>query len=41
MSISAELKDILKDNQIKGYSYYAKSKLIHLLAKRELIPEKY
>ena len=36
-----QLKKILKKHQIKGYSHYAKSKLIDLLDKRELIPEKY
>ena len=37
----AQLKEILKDNQIKVYSHYTKSKLIDLLDKRGLIPEKY
>ena len=37
----AQLKEILKENQIKGYSNYTKSKLIDLLDKRVLIPEKY
>ena len=37
----AQLKEILKENQIKGYSHYRKSKLIDLLDKRELLPEKY
>ena len=36
-----QLKEILKENQIKGYSDYTKSKLIDLLDKRWLIPEKY
>ena len=35
----AQLKEILKDNKIKGYSHYTKSKLIDLLDKRGLIPE--
>ena len=33
--------EILKDNEIRGYSHYTKSKLIDLLIKRELVPEKY
>ena len=33
--------DILKANEIRGYSHYTKSKLIDLLIKRGLIPEKY
>ena len=37
----AQLKEILKENQIKEYSHYTKSKLIDLLDKRGLIPEKY
>ena len=37
----AQLKEILKENQIKGYSHYHKLKLIDLLHKRGLIPEKY
>ena len=41
MPSSAELKEILKENQIRGSSHYAKSKLIDLLVKRGLIPEKY
>ena len=41
ISTSVELNEILKDNQIKRYSHYTKSKLIYLLAKRGLIPEKY
>ena len=36
-----QLKEILKENQITGYSNYTKSKLIDLLDKRGLIPEKY
>ena len=36
-----QLNKILKENQIKGYSHYTKSKLIDLLDKRGLIPEKY
>ena len=36
-----QLKEILKENKIKGYSYYTKSKLIDLLHKRGLKPEKY
>ena len=41
MPTSAELMEILKDNEIRGYSHYIKSKLINLLIKRGLIPEKY
>ena len=41
MPTSAKLKEILKENQIKGYSHYTKSKPIDLLVKRGLIPEKY
>ena len=37
----AQLKDILKENQIKGYSHYTESKLIDFLDKRQLIPGKY
>ena len=36
-----QLKEILKENQIKWYSHYTKSKLIDLLLKRRLISEKY
>ena len=41
MPTSAELMEILKVNEIRGYSPYTKSKLIDLLFKRVLIPEKY
>ena len=41
MPTSAELMEILKENEIGGYSHYTKSKLIDLLFKRGLIPEKY
>ena len=37
----AQLKEILKENQIKGYFHYTKSKLIDLLDKRGLWPDKY
>ena len=37
----AELMEILKANEIRGYSHYTKSKLIDLFVKRGLIPEKY
>ena len=37
----ADLMEILKENQIRGYSLYTKSKLIDLLIKRGLIPEQY
>ena len=33
--------EILKANEIRGYSHYTKSKLIDVLIKRGLIPEKY
>ena len=36
-----ELMEILKANEIRGYSHNTKSKLIDLLLKRGLIPEKY
>ena len=41
MPTYAELMEILKANEIRGYSHYIKSKLIDLLIKRGLIPEKY
>ena len=41
MPTSVDLKKILKQNQIRGYSHYTKSKLIDLLVKKGLIPEKY
>ena len=37
----AELMEILKANEIRGYSHYTKSNLIDLLVKRGLIPEKH
>ena len=37
----AELMEILKANEIRGYYHYTKSKLIDLLVKRGLIPEKH
>ena len=40
MPTYAELLEILKANEIRGYSHYTKSKLIDLLVKRGLIPEK-
>ena len=39
MPTYAELTEILKANEIRGYSHYTKSKLIDLLVKRKLIPE--
>ena len=39
MPTYAELIEILKANEIRGYSHYTKSKLIDLLIKRGLIPE--
>ena len=41
MPTYTELMKILKVNEIRGYSHYTKSKLIDLLVKRGLIPEKY
>ena len=41
MPTFAELMEILKANEIRGYSNYTKSKLIDLLVKRELIHEKH
>ena len=41
MPIYAELMEILKENKIRGYSHYTKSKHIDLWIKRGLIPEKY
>ena len=41
MPTSAKLKEILKENKIRRYFHYIKSKLIDLLDKRGLIPEKY
>ena len=41
MPTYAELMEILKANEIRGYSHYTKSKLIDLLFKRGLIPENY
>ena len=40
MPTYAERMEILKTNEIRGYSHYTKSKLIDLLIKRGLIPEK-
>ena len=39
MPTYAELMEILEANEIRGYSHYTKSKLIHLFIKRRLIPE--
>ena len=41
MPTYAELMEILIVNEIRGYSHYTKSKLIDLLVKRDLIPEKH
>ena len=41
MPISAEVMEILKENETRGYSHYTNSKLINLLFKGGLIPEKY
>ena len=39
MPTCAELMEILKANEMRGYFHYTKSKLIDLLVKRGLIPE--
>ena len=41
MPTYAELMEILKANEIRGYPHYTKSKLTDLLIKRGLILEKY
>ena len=41
MSTYAELMEIIKANEIRGYFHYIKSKLIDLLIKKGLISEKY
>ena len=41
MPTYTELIEILKANEIRGYSHYTQSKHIDLLVKRGLIPEKY
>ena len=41
MPTYAELMEILKANEIRGYFHYTKSKLIDSLFKRGLLPEKY
>ena len=41
MPTYAELMEILKATEIRGYSHYTKSKFIDLLFKRGPIPEKY
>ena len=41
MPTYAELMEILKANEIRGYSHYTKPKLIDLLVKRGLISEKH
>ena len=41
MPTYAEIMEILKANEIRGYSHYTKLKLIDLLFKRGLIREKY
>ena len=40
MPTYVELREILKDNEIRCYSHYTKSNLIDLLIKRGLISEK-
>ena len=39
MLTSVELMEILKENEIMGYSHYTKSKPIDLLIKKRLIPK--
>ena len=41
MPTYAELIEILKANDIRGFSHYTKSKLIDILVKIGLIPEKH
>ena len=41
MPTFAELMEILKANEIRGYSHYTTSELIDLLVKRGLVPEKH
>ena len=41
MPTYAELMEILKANEIRGYSHYTESKRIDLLVKRGLIPEEH
>ena len=41
MPTNAELMEILKVNDIKGYSHYTTSKLVDLFVKRGLISEKH
>ena len=41
MPTYAEVMEILKANEIRGYSNYTKSNLIDLLVKRGLIPEQH
>ena len=41
MPTCAKLMEILKDNQIRGYCHYTKSKLLDLLIKIGLILEQY
>ena len=41
MPTYAQLMEILKANEIRGYSHYAKSKLVDLLGERGLMPEKW
>ena len=39
MPIYVELTAILKENELRGYFHYTKSKPVDLLVKRGLIPE--
>ena len=41
MPTYGELMEVLNAHEIRGYSHYTKSKLIDLLVKRGLIPEKH
>ena len=40
MPTYSQLMEILKANEISGYSHYTKSKLVDLLGERGLMPEK-
>ena len=37
----AELTEVLRENELSGYSHYTKSKPIDLFVKRGLLPETY
>ena len=40
MQTSAEVMEILKENELRGYVHNTKSKFIDLLIKRSLLPKK-